>query len=69
MKLFVVGLGLIGGSYAASLSNKGHKVYGVDINNETLEYALNKKWIVSGASDAGYFISDLDMIIICLYPN
>ena len=69
MKILVVGLGLIGGSYAASLSNKGHKVYGVDINNESLDYALNKKWIVSGASDAGYFISDMDMIIICLYPK
>ena len=69
MKILVVGLGLIGGSYAASLSNKGHKVYGVDINNESLDYALNKKWIVSGARDAGYFISDMDMIIICLYPK
>ena len=69
MKILIVGLGLIGGSYAASLSNKGHKVYGVDINNETLEYALNKKWIISGACDASCFISDMDMIIICLYPK
>lgn len=68
MKILVVGLGLIGGSYAMSLSNKGHKVYGVDINNETLDYAINKKWIISGSAEASDYICDMDMIIICLYP-
>lgn len=69
MKILIVGLGLIGGSYAMSLSNKGHNVYGVDVNNETLEYAINKKWIISGSNEAGDYISDMDMIIICLYPK
>ena len=69
MDILVVGLGLIGGSYAMSLSNKGHNVYGVDIDKNTLDFALNKKWIVSGSRDASQFIPSVDMIIIGLYPE
>ena len=35
----------------------------------TLDYALNKKWIVKGSLDASDFIQNVDMIIICLYPK
>ena len=69
MNILIVGLGLIGGSYAMSLSNKGHNVYGVDINKETLAYALNKKWILEGSLDAADFICKSDLIIIGLYPE
>ena len=68
MKIGVIGLGLIGGSYAASLSNKGHQVYGVDINEDTLAYALEKKWIIKGSKEASDYISDMDIIVIGLYP-
>ena len=39
MNLTVIGLGIIGGSYAKGLSKKGYTVFGVDTNLETIEYA------------------------------
>ena len=31
VNILIVGLGLIGGSYAKGLKEKGHTVYGVDV--------------------------------------
>ena len=42
MKICIVGLGLIGGSYAMGLSKKGHEVYGLDKNLDTINYAISK---------------------------
>ena len=37
MKIVIVGLGVIGGSYAMALKNAGYEdVYGIDTNTETL---------------------------------
>ncbi|UKI49133.1 MAG: hypothetical protein L6U99_10185 [Clostridium sp.] len=38
----IVGLGLIGGSYAKGLIKKGYEVYGIDTNKETRDFALKK---------------------------
>lgn len=69
MNILVVGLGLMGGSYALGLTNAGHKVYGVDINAASIEYAKNNGIIVDGSNDARSFIPEADMIIIGLYPD
>lgn len=68
-KVLIVGLGLIGGSYALGLTKKGYKVYGVDTNVSTLDYALDNKYIIEGSIDATDFIPLVDMIIIGLYPT
>ena len=40
MKIVIVGLGVIGGSYAMALKNAGYEeVYGIDTNIETLKKA------------------------------
>ena len=69
MKILIVGLGLMGGSYAMGLSLKGHEIYACDINNESIEYAKNNNLIIDGSNDASKYIPEMDMIIIGLYPN
>jgi prephenate dehydrogenase len=69
MKILIVGLGLMGGSYAMGLKEKGHQIYACDINNESIEYAKSNNLIVDGCDDASKYIPTMDMIIIGLYPN
>ena len=45
IQIGIVGLGLIGGSIAKTLSKKGYKVYANDLNEESLSNALNEKKI------------------------
>ena len=39
MNVAIIGLGIIGGSYAKGLSKAGYNVYGVDKDLKTIEYA------------------------------
>ena len=47
-KILIIGLGLIGGSYAKGLSKKGYEVYGIDTDSETIKYAVENKIIKDG---------------------
>ena len=38
-KILIVGLGLIGGSYAAALTKKGYQVYALTKEEESIEFA------------------------------
>ena len=69
MKVTVVGLGLIGGSYAKGLTKKGYQVYGVDKNLETIEYAIKEGLIIDGGTNGDEFIPVSDLIVLGLYPN
>lgn len=69
MKITVVGLGVIGGSYIQAMHGLGHEVYGVDINGSTLKKAKEAGYIVEGYVDGHDIISQSDMTIICLYPS
>ena len=69
MIITIIGLGIIGGSYAKGLTKKGHTVYGVDKNLETIEYAKEQGYILDGSVDAGLFIPKADLVVIGLYPN
>ena len=69
MKVCIVGLGLIGGSYAKGLTKKGYEVYGVDKNLKTIEYAKENGMIVDGYLDASCCLNFVDLVVICLYPN
>lgn len=67
MKILIVGLGLIGGSYCKAISSyTEHEVYGLDSNESVIESAKKCKCIKDSAD-----ISQLDMfdmIIVCLHP-
>lgn len=66
----IVGLGLLGGSYAKGLSEKGYFVKAIDINQESLDYALQQGWIQSGSQQVEQeMLSWADVILFGLYPN
>lgn len=69
-KFLITGLGLLGGAYAKSLKKKGYFVSAVDINKDSIEYALENKIIDEGAvSDYESLIEKADVIISGLYPT
>lgn len=59
----------MGGSYALGLSKKGHIVYGVDTNDDSIKYAIDNKYIIEGSNNPCEYISNVDLIIIGLYPS
>ncbi len=69
MKILIVGLGLIGGSYAKGLIKKGYEVYGIDTNKETRDFALKNKIVTAVSDNPLSFINDVDVLILGLYPN
>ncbi len=63
----IVGLGLIGGSFAKAYRQKGHRVLGWNRTGSVTEYA-----IMSGAIDGELTrdnISSCDIVLVSLYPE
>lgn len=69
MKICIVGLGLIGGSYAMGLSKKNHEVYGIDKNIDTINYAIQNGYIKAGFTCDYNILSEMDLIILAIYPQ
>ena len=70
MKILIVGLGLIGGSYAQALSEKGYEVGAIDKSKEAIDYALGKGYIASGSTKVdGEYVGKFDLIVFALYPH
>jgi len=69
MNIGIVGLGLIGGSYAKALRKYPYKLYGIDIDKDTLDYALSNNIVDYATSDAKSVLKDLDVVFLCLYPE
>lgn len=69
-KILIVGLGLIGGSYAKALSKKGYEVGGIDSSEETVKYALENGFISSGRITADKdYVGLFDVVVFALYPH
>lgn len=64
----IVGLGVLGGSYAQVLSSKGYSVTGIDIDEETIAFAKENGWIHEGGSDPA-LVKDADIVVCALYPH
>ncbi|HVJ48076.1 prephenate dehydrogenase [Desulfitobacterium sp.] len=62
---WVIGLGLIGGSWAAALSHLGWKVSALDVESESLRWAKQKNWIQEGRTEWPDKI-EADLIILAL---
>lgn len=71
MNICIIGLGLIGGTYAHALRNnkKIEKITAVDIDRDSLCYALSNGIIDEGACSAEGFLPQADLVIFCLYPK
>lgn len=69
-KILIVGLGLIGGSYAQALTDKGYEVGAVARRKETIDYALEKGLIAHGTTKVDKeYVSGFDIIVFALYPK
>lgn len=69
-KILIVGLGLIGGSYAMALSKKGYEVGAITLNQEDITYAINNKIIAHGQVNVDKdYVSQFDVVIFALYPK
>lgn len=70
MKIVVVGLGVIGGSFTMALKEAGYDdVYGIDTNKETIEKAIKLGLIKEGFTSGEEIVKSADLIIISLYPR
>lgn len=70
LNITVVGLGLIGGSYAMAIRELNpKKLYAVDIDEEAIHDAEKNGIIDKGYVNADIPLKESDLVIICLYPK
>ncbi len=68
--ILIVGLGLIGGSYAMGFSKRGYNVCAVDPDENAIRYALENGIIRKGSTVPDTdLIGDADLCIFALYPH
>ncbi len=67
MRIFIVGLGLIGASYAEGLHLKGHKIYAWNRSQDKVEKAIDEG-IVEADNDLDKLMI-CDLVVLSLYPK
>ena len=69
-KFLIVGLGLLGGSYAMSLKRQGYPVYAITRSQSSIDYALEHNMIDGGSTAVDpELIASADLVVFALYPN
>lgn len=70
LNILIVGLGLMGGSYAKRLHKKGYKVNAIDIDEDSVNYALENGLIDEGSTKVeSDMVGNADLVIFALYPH
>ena len=68
--VLIVGLGLLGGSYAKALSKNGFDVKVITLNQEDIDYAVSEGFVSGGTTEVDpELISNSQLIIFALYPH
>lgn len=69
-RVLIVGLGLIGGSYAKALTKQGFSVWAVTKRQEDIDYAVREGFLAGGSTetDPGLF-ARADLVVLALYPH
>jgi len=66
----IVGLGVIGGSFAMALKQAGYrKVYGIDTDPSTLQKAEDAGLVQKGFLSGEAVLPDADLIMLSIYPR
>ena len=69
-KILIVGLGLLGGSYAKVLKRFGFHISAVTLEQSSIDYALKEGVIDEGTTELDAdMIGDADLVIFALYPH
>lgn len=68
--ILIIGLGIIGGSYAKGFSAQGYNVSAIDKDEATIKYALKNGIITKGTTELDdKMIGQADLVIFALYPH
>ena len=66
----IVGLGLLGGSYAMGLTRAGCAVTAVDVRDEAIRYALEHGLVAEGTTEnPAPLLEKADAVVLGLYPQ
>ena len=69
-KILIIGLGVIGGSYAAGLTKAGYTISAITKDPSDIDYALTQKMIAYGTTELDEkLIAESELIIFALYPT
>ena len=69
-KILIVGLGLLGGSYAKALKRFGFHISAITKEQSSIDYALREKIIDEGTTEIdARMIGESDLVIFALYPH
>lgn len=69
-KILIVGLGLIGGSYAAALSRNGWEVGAIDPDPQAIAFAEKAGFIRHGRTEPeAEYVGKFDIVVFALYPH
>ncbi len=69
-RILIVGLGLMGGSYAAALKRKGYHVDALTVDRTSIDFALENKMIDYGTTVVSdKVVGEADIVIFALYPH
>ena len=69
-RILIVGLGLIGGSYARALKRLGYHVTAIDTRKAAIDYALENHIIDDGNTEVdSEIVGSADAVIFGLYPK
>ena len=68
--ILIVGMGLLGGSYAKALTKKGFYVSAITRSKSSIDYALSEGMIQRGTTEIDPdIIADADLVVFALYPH
>ena len=69
-KILIVGLGLLGGSYAKVLKRFGFHIAAITKEQSSIDYALKEEIIDEGSTELDEnMIGEADLVIFALYPH
>lgn len=69
-KILIVGLGLLGGSYARVLKRFGFHISAITLDQASIDYAIKENIIDEGSTELDEkMIGDADLVIFALYPH
>ena len=69
-KILIVGLGLLGGSYARGLKRFGFHISAITKEQSSIDYALRENIIDEGTTELdSVMIGEADLVIFALYPH
>ena len=69
-KILIVGLGLLGGSYAKALKRFGFHISAITKDQSSIDYALKEQLIDEGSIELDKrIIGEADLVIFALYPH